>query len=99
MTFKDITTELESADKPVVKMLRKGKDIQVLGIGFKKGMILTKHKTGIPARLLVIKSEVVYHRDQDSTPLALYDEHEIEVDEMHWVTANEDSLIMVIKGR
>ncbi len=98
MILKKIVSELESAEKPVGKMLRKGNDFQVLAIGFKKGMILPEHTTQLPARLVVIKGEVEYHCNHSSTTLELYDEYEIPVDELHWVKANEDSMIIVIKG-
>ena len=99
MTIKNIVKELETAEKPVAKMLRKGDGFQVLAIGFKKDMILPKHTTSLPARLVVIKGEVVYNNEKGPNPLALYDEYEIPVDEHHWVTASEDSIIMVIKGQ
>ena len=98
MTIKEIVKELETAEKPVAKMLRKGEAFNVLAIGFRKGMVLTKHKSNLPARLVVIKGEVVYNNDSKGTTLSLYDEYEIPVDEIHWVEANEDSIITVIKG-
>ena len=99
MVLKDIVSELATAEKPVGKMLRKGDDFHVLGIGFNKGMILPEHKSSLRARLIVIKGEVVYNCDSGATTLGLYDEYEIPIDELHWVKANEDSLILVIKGK
>lgn len=98
MIIKEIISELESSAKPVYKMLRKGENYHVLAIGFNKNMILEKHKSNIPARILVIKGEVVYNHDGGNTTLGLYDEYEIPVEETHWVEAKEDSMMLVIKG-
>ena len=98
MVLQEIISELRSAEKPVGKVLSKGEDFHVLAIGFNKDMILPEHKSNLRARLVVIKGEVIYHCDSGATSLALYDEYEIPVDEPHWVKANEDSLILVIKG-
>ena len=98
MIIKNILTELETAEKPVGKMLRKGTAFHVLAIGFKKGMILPKHTSSLPARLVVIKGEVSYNNAEGSNRLKLYDEYEIPVDEPRWVEASEESVILVIKG-
>lgn len=98
MILKEILQELETSKDPVYKMLRKGENSHTLAIGFKKGMLLKKHKSDIPARIVVIKGEVVYNSDNGSTTLGLYDEYEIPIKEFHWVEANEDSLMLVMKG-
>ena len=98
MIIKDILKQIETAEKPVAKMLRKGEHFHVLAIGFKKDMILAEHTSSLPARLLVVKGAVVYNDAQGPHPLGLYDEFEIPVDDPHWVEASEDSLILVIKG-
>lgn len=98
MVIKNILKELETSEKPVGKMLRKGEGFHVLAIGFKKDMLLPKHTSSLPARLLVIKGEVVYNNAEGANRLGLYDEYEIPVDEPHWVEASEESIILVIKG-
>lgn len=98
MILKEIIQELETSKDPVYKMLRKGETSHILAIGFKKNMLLKKHKSDIPARIVVIKGEVVYHNENGSTTLSLYEEYEIPVKEFHWVVANEDSLMLVMKG-
>lgn len=98
MILKEIVQELEHAKDPVYKMLRKGESSHILAIGFKKGMLLKKHKSDIPARIVVIKGRVVYNSEHEATPLGLYEEYEIPVGEFHWVEANQDSMILVLKG-
>ncbi len=98
MILKNILTEIQGADKPVARMFRKGEHFHVLAIGFKERMVLEEHKSNLPARIVVIKGEVVYNNDHSATTLGLYDEYEIPVDELHWVEANRDSLMLVIKG-
>lgn len=98
MIVKEILTQLDTAEKPVGKVLRKGEHFHVLAIGFKKDMILPEHTSSLPARLVVIKGEVVYNDAKGPHQLGLYDEIEIPVDDPHWVEASKDSLIFVIKG-
>lgn len=99
MILANIKAELETTTKPIGKMLRKGDDFHVLAIGFKKGMILPEHTTALPARLVVIEGAVTYNSPKGASALELYDEYEIPVDELHWVEARQDSLILVIKGK
>ena len=96
--LKEIVKELETSEKPVPKILWQGEKSHILAIGLKKGMLLSKHNSKIPARIVVIKGEIVYNNDNGGTALSLYDEHEIPVEEYHWVEAMEDSMMLVLKG-
>lgn len=78
---------------------RQGKDLKCLCIGFRKGMILPKHKSNVPTRLVVLIGEVEFYDPNGSTTLSLFDEYEIPVEEMHWVEAREESLILLIKNK
>lgn len=98
MILQEIISEIKTADKPVAKMLRRGKDFNVLAIGLREGVELKKHKTDIPARLIVLRGAVVYNNEKEAFALDQYDEHEIPVDEIHWVKSKKDSLFIVIKG-
>lgn len=98
MTLKDIIAQIETADKPVVKLLRDGKDFDVLAIGLKEKVVVKEHLTDIPAKLVVIKGRVIYKTSNLDVTLELYDEHIIKVGELHSVEAVKDSLFLVIKG-
>ena len=98
MILKEIVKELENSEKPVPKILWQGEKSHILSIGLRKGMLLPKHNSKIPARIVVIKGEVVYNNDNGGIPLSLYDEHEIPVEEYHWIEALDDSMMLVIKG-
>lgn len=98
MVLKQIESELESAENPVAKILRKGENFTVLAIGFQKNMLLKKHKSNVPARIVVMKGEVVYNSEKGANRIGLYEEFEIPVEELHWVEAVKDSLMLVIKG-
>lgn len=96
--LKEIIQDLESSKDPVYKMLWKGENSHTLAIGFKMGMQLKKHKSDISARIVVIKGEVIYNSDEGAVTLGVYDEFQIPVKEYHWIDANEDSLMLVMKG-
>lgn len=98
MILKDVLAQTENAEKPVVKRLQEGKDFHVLAIGLKETVVLKEHKTDVPAKLVLIKGQVVFKTAEAEVTLGLYDEHVINVGELHSVEALKDSLFLVIKG-
>ena len=96
--FKDILQKLENAANPVAQVVQNTSCSKVMVIAFKKGMILKEHKTGVPAKLLVIKGNVIYKEENQQNELFLYDEQEIPVAVLHYVEAMEDSLCLLFKG-
>ena len=98
MTIKQILKDLESAKRPVAKVLQSGTNFKVIAIGFTKNMVLEDHKTDIPAKLIVLGGKVVYKEGEKMVMLSQYEETPIPAGVMHSVTALEDSLFLVIKG-
>ena len=98
MTIKQILKDLESAKRPVAKVLQSGTNFKVIAIGFTKNMVLEDHKTDIPAKLIVLEGKVVYKECEKMVILSQYEETPIPAGVMHSVTALEDSLCVVIKG-
>lgn len=96
--FKDILQKLENAANPVAQVVQNTSFSKVMVIAFKKGMILKEHKTDVPAKLLVIKGNVIYNEENQQNELFLYDEQEIPVAVLHSVEALEDSLCLLFKG-
>ena len=96
--FKDILQKLENAANPVAQVVQNTPCSKVMVIAFKKGMILKEHKTDVPAKLLVIKGNVIYKEENQQNELFLYDEQEIPVAVLHSVEALEDSLCLLFKG-
>ena len=96
--FKDILQKLESAVNPVAQVVQNTSCSKVMVIAFKKGMILKEHKTDVPAKLLVIKGNVIYKEENQQNGLFLYDEQEIPVAVLHSVEALEDNLCLLFKG-
>lgn len=96
--FKDILQKLESAANPVAQVVQNTSCSKVMVIAFKKGMILKEHKTDVPAKLLVIKGNVIYKEENQQNELFLYDEQEIPVAVLHSVEALKDSLCLLFKG-
>ena len=98
MTIKQILKDLESAKRPVAKVLQSGTNFKVIAIGFTKNMVLEDHKTDIPAKLIVLEGKVVYKEGEKVVMLSQYEETPIPAGIIHSVTALEDSLCLVIKG-
>lgn len=98
MMFKEIFQKLENATNPVAQVVQNTACGKVVGIAFKKGMILKEHKTDVSAKLLVIKGNVIYKEQNQQEQLFLYDEKNIPVAVPHSVEAIEDSLCLLFKG-
>lgn len=98
MLVKEILSELPTATKPVIRKFEQTQGSHVLAIGLNRNVILHKHKSDIPARILVIKGAVTYVAGEQRTKLDLFDEHVIPIGEYHAVEPQEDSIFLVIKN-
>ena len=98
MIIKEILAKLETAANPVAQALHKGEHFKTLLIGFKKGMILKEHRAHLPSKLFVLQGKVIYHQNEISTTLELYDNIDIPVEIIHSVDALEDSLCVLTQG-
>lgn len=96
--FGHTTISICSRDDEKILMCQ-GHDLLPIGIRFKAGMILEKHTTSIPARLVVLQGEVAYVNALGSIRLKKHDQYAIPVDEPHWVIASRDSHIILIKNQ
>ncbi len=77
--------------------LFKGTDGTVTSMSLAKGGKLTPHITKIPALLICISGEAVFATAGKKVVLNSGDYLEIEPMVEHWVTGNEDSLLLLIK--
>lgn len=96
--LKEIDTQLATALHPVAKALHKGEHFKVIAIGFRKGMVLKEHQAHTPTKLFILKGQIVYHENDISTTLGLFDEIDISVNVLHHVEALEDSLCLLTQG-
>jgi len=98
MIIKQLLARLEEAGSPVVQVLQQQSAGKVLALGFKKGMVLKEHKTGVPAKLVVISGAVIYREGEKSVTLSKFSDLDIPVDVMHSVEALDDSICLLILG-
>jgi quercetin dioxygenase-like cupin family protein len=70
----------------------------VISIQLKYGGLLKEHVTMVPALLICVTGQVVFENEQ-GTNVALWpgDYVNIEANVKHWITANEDSNLVLIK--
>lgn len=94
----DLLTRLETSQKAVATILRKGEGFKVLMLAFKKGMIFPEHTTKLPAKITVVQGSVIYKEADVVAPLAQHQSYEIPVNVPHWVEASEDALCIVVQG-
>lgn len=98
MIIQTLLKEIETSKNPVAKALHKNQHFKVIAIAFKKNMILKEHKTHLPTKLFVISGNIIYHENEISTALNLYDEIEIPMNILHSVEAVEDSFCLLTQG-
>ncbi|MCQ6958350.1 hypothetical protein [Mucilaginibacter aquariorum] len=98
MIIQDVITQLKVADAPVVKVLVKGNSAKVIVLGFKKGMTLKEHQTGVPARLVVVEGKIDYFSANGKVTMDKFDDLDIPVNVPHSVEAAEDSICFLIQG-
>ncbi|MFI5159799.1 MAG: hypothetical protein ACHQHN_00910 [Sphingobacteriales bacterium] len=97
MVIQDVLAALKDASGPVVKVLVKGNGGKVIVLGFRKGMVLKEHKTGLNTRLVVIDGQISYFSANGMVTLNKFDELDIPVNEPHSVQALADSICFLIQ--
>lgn len=93
------TTIALDIDQQIKILMCKGQDLMLVKISFQKGMLLPKHVTKVPARLVVLYGKVEYSNALGSLVLTQNQEHCIAQNDPHWVEALEDSQIILIKNK
>lgn len=98
MVIQDVVAALRDAAGPVVKVLVKGDAAKVIVLGFKKGMMLKEHQTGVNTRLVVIEGQINYYSVNGKAELNKFDDLDIPVNVPHSVEALADSICFLIQG-
>ena len=98
MIIKEVLSQLETANHPVLKIIRSNEHFRTIVIGMKKGMILKEHKTIVPTRLVVNEGSVIYKENEKSTVVHTHEDIEIPMNILHSLEASEDSLCFLIMG-
>lgn len=96
--LKDILQKLETAKNPIAQAIHKGDHFRVLGLAFKKGMILKEHQAHMPSKLTVLSGLVVYREGEKEIKLEQYEACDIPVNITHSVEALEDSMCLLSQG-
>ncbi len=97
MIIQEVIAELKGAAAPVVKVLVKGNSSRVIVLGFRKGMSLKEHKTGVSTRLVVIEGKISYLSASGKITMDKFDDLDIPVNIPHSVEAEEDSICFLIQ--
>ena len=79
--------------------MSKGEGMKMIGIALAEGVKLKEHKTNLNSKLLVLEGTVKYEESNRSFTLHHFDEIEIPVNELHSLSATEDSLCLLIQKK
>ncbi len=96
--IKQALEELETKNNPVAKVLHKAADSKAIVMVFKKGMLLKEHKSNLSAKLTIFSGSVNFEMLGKTSLLNQYDTMDIPVNEVHAVTALEDTLALLTQG-
>lgn len=83
-------------NKPNVAIIKKNEAIKYFAVALGKGAVLQKHRTAVPATLLVISGEISFQFDDRSLHLVNGDSFEIPVDEVHEVVGLSDQNLFTV---
>lgn len=97
VNLSEILHALSKPDKPLVKVLHKCRESEIIILAFKKGVKLPKHLTHMPAQLWVLRGKIKYMQDNTSEIIEEMDVKEIPVNVYHEVLALEESYCLLVK--
>jgi quercetin dioxygenase-like cupin family protein len=83
-------------DKPAVLTVQKTKQVTLLAIGLLQDQILKKHKTAVPATLIVVKGSILFELGPNHIPLNTADVFQIPANELHQVMGTDSKNIFIL---
>ena len=86
-----------NAEKPAVLPIGKSEHLNLMAIGLLRDQVLKKHKTNVPATLVVLKGGIDFILNETKIPLVVHDVFKIPVDREHEVigTGRENIFILL----
>jgi len=79
------------------KIIAKSDAFKINRITLKKGAVIKEHTTSIPAFLLVQKGQITFNYRDEKIPLSAEEFLVIKANEVHWVVAEIDSELLLVK--
>lgn len=95
MMIKEALDKLNDSVHPVARLMHKGDGFKMLLIVFKKGMIMSDHKTELDAKLFVMRGSILFRLPDSTHELNENDNFDIPAGVIHSLTANEDSICIL----
>ncbi|MBT8235267.1 MAG: hypothetical protein KJO04_03665 [Bacteroidia bacterium] len=85
-----------NTEKPAVLSIKKSEDLNLMAIGLLRDQVLKKHKTNVPATLLVLKGGIDFLISDTEIPLVVHDVFQIPVNKEHEVRGTESENIFIL---
>ncbi len=87
-------------EKPFVLPIRKTETVHIFALGLLKQQIFAKHKTQIPALLIVLQGSLLFRINSEEIRLVALDTYQIPLDTEHDVTGlDEENIFMITKEK
>ncbi len=90
---KEIKFDIE---KPFVLSVRKTETVNIFAVGLLKDQVLAKHKTQLPALLIVLQGAILFRINSAEIRLSTLDTYQIPIDTEHDVTGMDEENIFII---
>lgn len=86
-----------NADKPAVHVIKNTEKVKLIAVGLNAQQELSKHKTGVPTLLTVLKGKISFRMEGDIIILSQFDTFDIPINVMHEVEglANQNTFILL----
>lgn len=89
-----------NVDKPFVLPIHKTETVLIFAVGLLKKQLFTKHKTQIPALLVVLQGSILFRINTEEIRLSALDTYQIPIDTEHDVTGlDEENIFMITKEK
>lgn len=94
--IKDIKSQLEGSDKPIVQSILKKADVKIMAIGLREKVELADHTAPSHAKIIVIQGKINYISKARNIMLSPLDEFDIPLQEVHKVIGIEDAIFLLV---
>lgn len=89
-----------NTEKPFLLPVRKTEAVHIFAMGLLKQQVFAKHRTQIPALLVVLRGSILFRINSEEISLAALDTYQIPIDTEHDVTGlDEENIFMITKEK
>ncbi|WP_228547256.1 cupin domain-containing protein [Nonlabens antarcticus] len=97
MELKEMSDRIKSSALPVTTKIYEKNGINITAIGLARGVELIEHVVPCKVKLLVVKGEIDFNMDGQSSRLGCFESFEIPINIKHSVVGWDEAIFLLIK--